>query len=408
MKRRSMKNKATVQPRVLAMVAFNNLMHKRLRTFLTVSGIAIGIGSVYFLLSFGIGLQRLVANEVIGNQSIRTVDIKPTNSSILKLDDIAVQRISEVPDIKEVGKVYYFPGSFKLNNSEADSIVYGIDKGYEQLTYLNLVSGRLLKDTKEKDPIVINKATLESIGLGKNPSIAVGKSMDLTVPLPKAQKEPKVFRKSMKIVGVIDSGSGAEIFIPGSEFRQLGIPTLTQLKVGVDTVDNVSKARKQIEAIGFETNSPVDTLNEINNVFNYLNLILVGFGSIGMFIAVLGMFNTLTISLMERTKEIGLMVALGARSLDMKRLFVFEALLLSLSGAVLGIFGAVGLGWIVNLVMNALASGRGVKNSFQLFAHPYQLVLGAIGFMIIVGLLVVVLPARRAQRINPIDALRRE
>lgn len=408
MKRRSMKNKATVQPRVLAMIAFSNLMHKRLRTFLTVSGIAIGIGSVYFLLSFGIGLQQLVAGEVIGNQSIRTIDVKPTNSSILKLDDVTVQRISEVPDIKEVGKVYYFPGSFKLNNSEADSIVYGIDKGYEQLTYLNLVSGKLLKDTKEKDPIVINKATLESIGLGKNPSIAVGKSMDLTVPLPKAQKEPKVFRKSMKIVGVIDSGSGAEIFIPGSEFRQLGIPTLTQLKVGVDTVDNVGKARKQIEAIGFETNSPVDTLNEINNVFNYLNLILVGFGSIGMFIAVLGMFNTLTISLMERTKEIGLMVALGARSLDMKRLFVFEALLLSLSGAVLGIFGAVGLGWIVNLVMNALASGRGVKNSFQLFAHPYQLVLGAIGFMIIVGLLVVVLPARRAQRINPIDALRRE
>lgn len=408
MKRRTIKDRPTVQPRVLAMIAYRNLLQKRLRTLLTVSGIAIGIGSVYFLLSFGIGLQRLVANHVIGNQSIRTIDVKPTNSSIIKLDDIAVQRISEVPDVKEIGKIYYFPGSFKLNNSETDSIVYGIDKGYEQLTYLNLIKGELLKDTAVKNPIVMNKAALEAIGLGKDPSIVIGKSIDITVPLPKIQSQSKVYQRSMQIVGVIDSGSGAEIFIPSTEFRQLGVPALTQLKVGVDSVETVSKARAQIESIGLETSSPVDTLNEINKVFNYLNLILIGFGGIGMLIAILGMFNTLTISLLERTKEIGLMVALGARSVDMKRLFIFEALFLSLVGATLGIVGAVGLGWLINIVMNMLAAGRGVKDGFQLFAHPYQLVFGVIGFMVIVGLLVVVLPARRAQKISPIDALRRE
>ena len=408
MKRRTIKDRPTVQPRVLAMIAYRNLLQKRLRTLLTVSGIAIGIGSVYFLLSFGIGLQRLVANQVIGNQSIRTIDVKPTNSSIIKLDDIAVQRISEVPDVKEIGKIYYFPGSFKLNNSETDSIVYGIDKGYEQLTYLNLIKGELLKDTAVKNPIVMNKAALEAIGLGKDPSIVIGKSIDITVPLPKIQSQSKVYQRSMQIVGVIDSGSGAEIFIPSTEFRQLGVPALTQLKVGVDSVESVSKARAQIESIGLETSSPVDTLNEINKVFNYLNLILIGFGGIGMLIAILGMFNTLTISLLERTKEIGLMVALGARSVDMKRLFIFEALFLSLVGATLGIVGAVGLGWLINIVMNMLAAGRGVKDGFQLFAHPYQLVFGVIGFMVIVGLLVVVLPARRAQKISPIDALRRE
>ena len=408
MKRRTIKDRPTVQPRVLAMIAYRNLLQKRLRTLLTVSGIAIGIGSVYFLLSFGIGLQRLVANQVIGNQSIRTIDVKPTNSSIIKLDDIAVERISEVPDVKEIGKIYYFPGSFKLNNSETDSIVYGIDKGYEQLTYLNLIKGELLKDTAVKNPIVMNKAALEAIGLGKDPSIVIGKSIDITVPLPKIQSQSKVYQRSMQIVGVIDSGSGAEIFIPSTEFRQLGVPALTQLKVGVDSVETVSKARAQIESIGLETSSPVDTLNEINKVFNYLNLILIGFGGIGMLIAILGMFNTLTISLLERTKEIGLMVALGARSVDMKRLFIFEALFLSLVGATLGIVGAVGLGWLINIVMNMLAAGRGVKDGFQLFAHPYQLVFGVIGFMVIVGLLVVVLPARRAQKISPIDALRRE
>ncbi len=408
MKRRTSKDKPTVKPIILATIAYRNLLQKRLRSLLTIMGIAIGIGAVYFLLSFGIGLQRLVANQVIGNQSIRTIDVKPTNSSIIKLDDIAVQRISQVPDIKEIGKIYYFPGSFKLNNSETDSIVYGIDDGYEQLTYLNLIKGQLLHDTKVKNPIIVNKAALEAIGLAKNPSIVVGKTVDLTVPLPKLQNETKTLKQSFQIVGVIDSGSGAEIFIPSSVFKDLGVPVLTQLKVGVDDVANVGKARTQIESIGFETSSPVDTLNEINKVFNYLNLILVGFGGIGMLIAILGMFNTLTISLLERTKEIGLMVALGARSVDMKRLFIFEALFLSLTGAVVGIIGAVGLGWVINLAMNMLAAGRGVKGGFQLFAHPYQLILGVIVFMIVIGLLVVVLPARRAQRISPIDALRRE
>lgn len=127
-----------------------------------------------------------------------------------------------------------------------------------------------------------------------------------------------------------------------------------------------------------------------------------------MIVAVLGMFNTLTISLLERTKEIGLMVALGARSIDMRRLFVFEALFLSLFGSIIGIIGAFVLGQIVNIAMNQFASHRGVQDSFNLFAYPPLVVGGVIVFMAIVGLVVVYIPARHAEKINPIDALRRE
>jgi putative ABC transport system permease protein len=143
-------------------------------------------------------------------------------------------------------------------------------------------------------------------------------------------------------------------------------------------------------------------------VFKFFNVVLAGFGAVGMVVAVLGMFNTLTISLLERTKEIGLMVALGGRNRDMRKLFIFEAVLLSLVGAVVGIILAVMLGQVINLAMNALAHRRGVTEHFQLFAVPWWLVLGTILFMLVVGLVVVYLPARRAARINPIDALRRE
>ncbi|MCA9324035.1 ABC transporter permease [Candidatus Saccharibacteria bacterium] len=401
-------DKATVDKAILLSIAYSNLTHKKLRTFLTLFGIAIGIGSIYFLLSFGLGLQHLVTDEVIGSQSIKTIDVSTPNSKIIKLDDVTVQRITEITEIDEVGRAYYYPGSFKISSSESDAIVYGVDSGYEKLTYLNVIEGTLPSESDVENPLVMNLASLQSIGLGDKPSEILGKQVKITVPLTRVNEKLGTFESDFTVVGVMDSGSGSELFLPSSTFRSLGLEELTLLKTGLNDVENVKKVRSQIESFGLETSSPVDTLNEINSIFRYLNFILIGFGGIGMIIAVLGMFNTLTISLLERTKEIGLMVALGARSVDMRLLFFFEALLLSAIGAVTGIFSAVLLGRIVNIFMNVFAHGRGVKNSFELFSNPWWLLLGTVIFMICIGLIVVYIPARRAEKINPIDALRRE
>lgn len=408
LKQPSAKDKPAVRLRILASLAWQNLLHKKLRTSLTVAGIAVGIGAVYFLLSLGFGVQRLVVNEVVGNQSIRTIDVRTDNSKAVKINDISTERITNISNVKEIGKSYFFPGNLKINNSENDSIIYGVNDGYENLTNLNLIKGSRLSDSKEDNPILLNKASLEAMGLDKDLTQVLNKSVEISIPLSKIKKDLGKLKKTFKVVGVIDSGSGSEVFVRSDIFRDLGITELTQLKVGVNDVENVNTVRSQIENLGFETSSPVDTLNEINRVFQFINIILVGFGGIGMIIAILGMFNTLTVSLLERTREIGLMFALGARSIDMKRLFIFEALLLSISGSIIGITGAYLLGVVINLVMNFFASQRGVHEGFDLFANPPILIIGVILFMIFVGLLVVVLPSRRAQKINPIDALRRE
>lgn len=403
-----MSDKQTVKLRILLSIALKNLTSKKLRTGLTVFGISVGIGSIFFLLSFGVGIQELVTNQVIGNQSIKTIDVTSPNSKIVKLDDITTERISNITNVDAIGKSYYFPGSFKVSSSESDAIVYGIDEGYESLTYLNLVTGKLPSEASEARPVVLNTAALEAIGLASNPKEMIGKTVTLIIPLDKVSDELSTYRETFTVVGIIDSGSGAEVFVPASIFHDLGVPDLTQLKVGANDVDAIQTIRTQIESFGFETASPVDTLNEINSIFRYFNFILVGFGAVGMFIAIIGMLNTLTISLLERTKEIGLMVALGARSIDMRLLFMFEAMLLSIFGTVVGLFGAAFLGCLVNAIMNVLASGRGVDQSFALFAYPWWLTVGTFGFMLAVGLAVVYLPARRAEKINPIDALRHE
>ncbi|HMT56007.1 MAG TPA: ABC transporter permease [Candidatus Saccharibacteria bacterium] len=403
------KKHASVEKIILFSIALQNLKHKKLRSILTLFGIAIGIGSIYFLLSFGLGLQLLVTNEVVGSQSIKTIDVVSPNSSIIKLDDITSRRIGDISEVEQTGSAYYFPGSLKLNNSESDVIVYGVDAGYQDLTNLNLISGELPNNdgTDEGAKAVLNIASLESIGLSEKPEEMLNKQVTVIVPL-QINGEAKQLEANFTIGGIIDSGSGAELFIPAKVFREYGVPMLSQMKVGVRTVEDVATVRTQIESFGFETTSPVDTLNEINAIFRYLNFVLIGFGSIGMIIAVLGMFNTMTISLLERTKEIGLMFALGARSIDMRFLFMFEAMLLSSVGSFVGIASAIILSQGLTVVMNIFARGRGVTESFALFSHPWWLMLSSMAFMLVVGFAVVYVPAKRAEKIRPIDALRRE
>ena len=171
---------------------------------------------------------------------------------------------------------------------------------------------------------------------------------------------------------------------------------------------DVANLRKQVESMGFQTVSAIDTVDQIDKVFQIFNIVLGAFGAIGMVIAILGMFNTLTISLIERTKETGLMMALGSRKRDVSRLFIIEALMLSISGAIIGIIFAITAELITNGILNSYAHSRGVSESFNLFANPWWLQIAMIVFMLIIGLLVAILPAKRAERINPIDALRQE
>lgn len=401
-----LKNPNVIPTSVLAHLAWRNLMHKKLRAFLTIFGVVIGIGAIFFLLSFGIGLQRLVTNQVIGNQSIKSIDVTTPNSRILKLDQANFEKMKNLPRVTQIGAMYSYAGSLKAQGSEIDAIVYGQDANYQHMDNVALAGGRHLTHTDQQS-IAINQATLRALGY-KDAKAAIDSEIDVRIPVLVGDNQQKEINKKLRIIGIIDSQSGNEVYVPSGIFASAEVPAFSQIKVEANSARDVAILRPQIESLGFLTASPADTIDQINQFFKFFNVMLAGFGAVGMIVAVLGMFNTLTISLLERTKEVGLMVTLGGRNRDMRKLFVLEAVLLSLSGAVIGILSAVMLGQIINLIMNAFARGRGVTDYFQLFATPPWLVAGTIGFMLCVGLLVVYIPARRAARINPIDALRRE
>lgn len=389
----------TILPRVLLYMAWRNISSKKLRSFLTIFGIIIGIGSIGFLVSFGLGLQRLVTKNVIGDQSVKTIEITSANSKIIKLDSKAINKIRNYPHIEKIGSSYSFPASIGLNGGGIDAVMYGVDQEYQSMTSMDLVHGRLLKEDDTK-VVVVSTASLKAIGIDAKK--AINQKMEIAVPL-----QTKELRDTFTIIGVIDSGQNNEVFTSSSIFSNAGVATYKDVKIIADESESIPALRKQIEGNGFQTNSPVDTLAEINQLFKFFNVILAGFGGIGIIVAILGMFNTLTISLLERTKEIGLMITLGGRPRDMRRLFMLESVILSIIGALTGILLAFSTGRIVNFFINKNAKGR-VNESFDIFYMPFWLICALAGFMVAVGLIVAYFPARRAQKINPIDALRRE
>jgi putative ABC transport system permease protein len=390
-----------IKANLLLYMSFRDLWFKKFRSILTILGVVIGIGSVFFLLSFGLGLQQLVQSQIIGNKSINTIDVSSANSRIIKLTENSIADFREISNVKDVAGLYSFAGKISIKGAEADGVVYGADKLYLDLSDLGVVAGKMIDPSKDNQ-LIINSSLLDAVGISDRKS-AVGQKVTVKVPL-----ETKDLTKTFTITGVIDSGSGTELFISKNIFKDAGVNEYSQAKVVAYDRSQVPDIRQKIESRGYQTTSPIDTLEQINQVFRFFNLILIGFGSIGMIIAVLGMLNTLTVSLLERTQEIALLIALGGRPKDMQKLFISEAIILSLIGGIVGMILSRFIGMAVDLVLNKLASGRGVTDSFTVFSVPFWLVFATVAFMVAVGYIVAFVPARRAAKINPIDALRHE
>ena len=395
--------------RVLFMISLKNLAYKKLRTFLTITGVVIGIGAIVFLVSLGLGLQQVVTERVIGSKSVNTIEVTSSKPQSIPLGADEVSRFVKYSHVTDIAKTFSFAGRISYQSSTSDAVIYGADTGYLDLSGFQLVAGKESTVKNDTDAI-INTTLLKTIGID-DPNKALGQKIGTLIQRDKNQAVSfplaDDFKKELTIISVIDSGTSSEIFASDQLFSRAGFRDYSQLKIVVNDRANISQVRKQVEAQALTTSSPSDTLDQINQVFVLLNFLLAGFGGIGMVIAVLGMFNTLTITLLERTKEIGLLISLGARKKDIRRLFIVEAVVLSLSGALFGLVMAWLMGAGINTVAIGLASSRGVKDTFNIFFLPYWLILAVLLFATVVGLIVVAFPARRAVRISPVTALRR-
>jgi putative ABC transport system permease protein len=179
------------------------------------------------------------------------------------------------------------------------------------------------------------------------------------------------------------------------------------ITVKVDQAQYTQEVQDRIRGLGYSVFSVSDALAGAKNAFIVLDIVLGLIGSIALAVSSLGIVNTMVMSILERTREIGIMKAIGASNGDVRRIFLIEASMIGLLGGFLGI----ALGWFVGQAINFganlyIQSQGGTPGS--LFSVPLWLIASAIAFSILVSLLAGSYPASRAARLNPIQALRHD
>ena len=392
-------------------LALRAITAHRLRSFLTLLGIAVGIAAVILLTSIGEGIHRFVLTEFtqfgtnlisVAPGKVKTSGPAPTGipSSVrpLTLDDArALQRL---PHITGMAAIVWGNTEVKGNGRLRRTTINGVTPDMLKVYQIKVRSGQFLppEDSENARSFVVLGSKLKSELFGSENALGAR----LTVG-----------NLQFRVIGVLESKGqflGIDLddaaYIPTARALELynrdgmmkidlsyeeGIPA-TRISAAITATLKARHGRED-----FTLTTQEDMLRTLSNILGILTMAVGALGSISLLVGGVGIVTIMTIAVAERTSEIGLLVALGARRSTILGLFLGEAVVLSALGGLAGLALGIGLSQILHLLVPALP----VKT-------PFSFVLAAELVAVAIGLLAGVLPARRAARLDPVDALRAE
>lgn len=394
----------------IAKLALKNIIGHRLRSFLTITGIAIGVGFIIFLISLGYGLQRISTQEIANLDALQIIDVTPGKSQIVKVNDESVEKFSGIGDVSKVEPQIELVGTFKYGTSSVEGVVYGKNIEYLELEELDYFKGKQYS-SNDANEVIVNITTARQTGidnmediLGKDLTISMNISSEM---LAESEEKPVSAEADYTIVGIINNEDSPYVYVPLNKIKEWDVVNYSSAKVKVNDKEKTDVARQQIESLGFKTVALKDTVDQINQFFSIFQLILLAFGSIAVLIAALGMFNTLTISLLEKTREISFMKILGTTSGNIWELFIAEAIIIGIIGGTIGIIFGLGVGNILNGFIANLAAQTG-NTPVQIFYAPISFVVITFLAALLVSFLTGIYPSHRASQIDPLEAMRYE
>jgi putative ABC transport system permease protein len=373
---------------------------------------SIGIGAILLLVSLGYGLQKTLLEKITTADSLLTLDVSEANTGSISLNKAAVEKIKNMEGVEEVSPAFQILAQGSVDNISADMNILGTTPEYLKLGGVEIDKGEMLSNYN-KDGIVITSA-LAGV-LGKETQDFLGKEIAFTYYIPKASLENeedglgddyemKKSERKFFIIGTIQSDASMA-YVHADSLSELNIDKYSQVKVKCRNTNIMSSIRNNILTEGFLVSSLSDTVDQANQIFNVVKIILMLFGVVALVVSAIGMFNTMTIALLERTEEIGIMKSIGASNTSISMMFMMESTIMGFLGGIMGILiGLIG-GEIFDFGVNIIASRFGGE-TVDLFYTPLWFIGLIIGFAAVVGFMTGVVPARRASSIDPLDALR--
>lgn len=401
---------------VIVLMSYRNIAANKTRSLLTIGGVAIGLGIITLLISIGFGVQEMVVREITKNNPDNIIDVSNVNlENFIVLNDEVIEKIKNIDGVSRVERAVDVGGKFYNNDSQVDSVFYGVTKAYMGMANLYLSEGSLdFADEEEK--VLITSKLANLLGFS-NPAEAVGKEIEYEAVVPKDLVDEGVEhespeREKITIVGIVNDDANDNNSIYAYTMldhlkEDFGIIAGQSGKVEIKKGYEVEAIRLQIEQLGLTTESVTDVVKDINSFFSLVRIVMIIFGTIIMSISAMGMLNTLSVSLLQRTREVGILKALGAKRKDVFKMFILEAAIISFSGGVIGLLGGYGLARLVNFIFNMLAVRRGVDPT-SFVEIPYYFILALTAFIALLGFSTGIMPARRASKIHALDALHYE
>jgi len=390
-------------------MAFRNIWSHKLRSFLTILGIAIGIGFIVILTSVGYGLQKVTTSQISNLNALQIIDVSPGNSALIRINDDSMNKFHHLSNVTDAEAEVSVVGVVSSSTSSIEGVIYGKNSGYLSLEEASYVKGHGYTSDHSME-VIPNESALSALGI--KPADAVGKTLDLKVTvspdlLTNPNVPPVVQEAKYTIIGVLNDQSSPFVYIPLEKFQLMGVTNYTDAKIKVKDQSDISDAQHEIEYLGYKTTTLEQTMTQIDQFFQIFQIVLVSLGLVAVIVASIGMFNTLTISLLEKTKEISFLKILGTTSKDIWYLFIMEAIIIGLAGGLVGIIGGLGFGAIVNGFVDELARQTGNK-PVQLFYTPILVLVIILAAIILASFITGIYPSVRASRIDPLKSLRYE
>lgn len=383
--------------------------HTRLgRTLLTIFGISIGIGAILIFVSLGYGLQKTMLEQITTADSLLSLDITTHNAEILPLTKDKVEQISRLENVVEVSSLFVLPGQVSFNELTSDTFFYFSQPSYFRLSGIIAQEGRLFQESDDKK-IIMSSAQIKSFGIENGD--ALGKEVKITLfvleNVGTSEEALTIIEKeeTYQIIGVIADDISSFVYLSMAGFDSLGIKEYSQVKAKVSDAELFDEVKEKVTNMGYLTSSLSETIEEANKVFRVIQIFLGGFGLVALFVAAIGMANTMTVTLLERTNEIGIMKAIGASDSHIERIFLLESMIIGFLGGLGGIIINYVVSIIINTTISVLAQRLGGQ-AIGLFFTPLEFVAIIIIFSILVGFLSGIFPAKKAARMNPLEALR--
>jgi putative ABC transport system permease protein len=378
----------------------------RSRTILTILGISVGIGAILFLVSLGYGLQQMILGQITTSDALLSLDVTAGSLTNFELDKDRLEEIRSIPGVVELSPQTTMQVQINMDEISTEVSGYFVDANFFRLDGTMIGRGDFYSEN-EKNKIIISSSVLQLLGISEEE--AFEKKYRLNAFLPEEDENGLrtlvEFDEDFYLAGIINEEGGNYIYLPLSLSQELDVYNYSKAKVKIESDQMMEAVRTAIVDKGFMVSALSDLIEQANQVFKVIQIILASFGIVALIVSAIGMFNTMTIALLERTQEIGVMKALGATGIDIWNMFLAESVIIGffggLGGIIIGIFG----GEVFNYGINFLAGALGGEK-IDIFYTPYWFIILIITFSTFVGFLTGFYPAQRAAKINALVALR--